>query len=437
MADPERRDTVSRVQRYALTSGELGSAGGQTLIAALLPVLLAPHAPSTFWIGAVIASEGVFAVALPYLAGAVSDSAPRRIGGFFGRRGRLLAAAAPAMALGLVLIAALDGFWPLAGAAVIYFFALHLYTGPLRALLTDATPEEQWGEVQGVMGATHVGGVAFGLVAGGLLYSVWEPLPFLVAAMLVLSLTVVTLLAARALGQSGQEERRREEKEQKENEQGGSYQDGESGVKQTLKQEFQFWRELAARTETRLFLIGNVLWNAGVEGIRPYLFLFATVALGITVATASLAMIGFLAAAGIGSVFVGYFGDRVGRERVLILGALIAALAMIPGLFIRDLLYLIILLVPAGLGAAALISLPYAVFEGMVGDEDVGRSTGAFYMSVGVARIIAPLAVGAAIDLARGWMPETEGYPVMWPVAGSLILMGAIALHFSRRANAS
>jgi MFS family permease len=438
----------SRFKRYALTSGEMGSAGGQTLIAALLPVLLAPHAPSTFWIGAVIASEGVFAILLPYLAGAASDSVPRRIGGTFGRRGRMLVLAAPGMALGLVLIAALDGFWPLAGAAVLYFLALHLYSGPLRALLTDATPEEDWGSIQGVMGASHIGGVAFGLVAGGLLYSWWEPLPFLVAAVLVLGLTAVTLLAARGVGEaggqagSGSADRSHEEGQ---DESGGANaggdagrdgdkEDGQDGGEYGLDHEGDFWRELVKRPATRRFLVGNVLWNAGVEGIRPYLFLFATVALGITVGVASLAMIGFLAAAALGSVLVGRFGDRFGRPRVLMLGALVAGIAMIPGLFVRDILALILLLIPAGFGAAALISLPYAVFEDLVGDDDVGRSTGAFYMSVGVARIVAPLLVGAAIDVAHSWMPDTEGYPVMWPVAGSLVLLGALALQLARRA---
>jgi MFS family permease len=433
----EKHDESSarRYERYALTSGELGSAGGQTLIAALLPVLLAPHAPSTFWIGAVIASEGLFALLLPYAAGAVSDSAPRRYGAMFGRRGRLLALAAPAMATGLLLIALLDGFLPLAGAAILYFAALHLYTGPLRALLIDATPKRNWGTVQGVMGMTHVGGVGFGLVAGGLLYSIWEPLPFLVAAALVLSMTTVTLLAARRLGQaedgSGEDAGATRDDDATDADQAG--QDEGSGEYEP-GQELKFWRDLAQRPEARRFLIGNVLWNAGVEGIRPYIFLFATVALGITVGTASLAMGGFMVAAGIGSVLVGHFGDRLGRARMLSIGAVVAGLAMMPGLFIRDLLPLIIILIPAGIGAAALISLPYAVFEDMVEEKDVGRTTGVFYMSVGLARLIAPLLVGAAIDVGRTWMPETEGYPVMWPVAGSLILLGALVLQLSRRA---
>jgi MFS family permease len=454
VSEKDRDGSGSRFERYALTSGELGSAGGQTLIAALLPVLLAPHAPSTFWIGAVIASEGLFALLLPYVAGAISDSAPRRYGAMFGRRGRLLALAAPAMATGLLLIAALDGFWPLAGAAVLYFAALHLYSGPLRALLIDATPQRNWGRVQGVMGATHVGGVAFGLVAGGLLYSIWEPLPFVVAAGLVLSMTTVTLLAARRLGQSdggGSHDAEREggggrdpgeerdgKTEGRDAGNGGTERgdpgDEDGGGEYRPTREWYFWKDLAKRPDARRFLIGNVLWNAGVEGIRPYIFLFATVALGITVATASLAMIGFMVAAGIGSILVGHFGDRFGRARLLAVGAVVAGLAMMPGLFVRDLLSLIILLVPAGIGAAALISLPYAVFEDMVEEKDVGRTTGAFYMSVGVARLLAPLLVGAAIDLGRTWMPETEGYPIMWPVAGSLILLGALLLQLSRRA---
>jgi MFS family permease len=421
VSDSEKQAPATRAKQYALTSGELGSAGGQTLIAALLPVLLAPHAPSAFLIGAVIASEGFFALTMPYLAGALSDSAPRRLGGVFGRRGRLLVMAAPAMAVGLVLIAALDGFWPLAGAAVLYFFALHMYSGPLRALLVDATPESHWGTVQGVMGATHIAGVGFGLVAGGLLYSIWEPLPFVVGAVLVVALTAVTLVAAWGLGEAGPGAMRGE---------GDGGDDADTSP--NLRRELEFWKELGKERETRWFLIGNILWNAGVEGIRPYIFLFATVALGITVATASLAMGGFLAAAGIGSVLVGYFGDRLGRSRVLVGGAILAGVAMMPGLFVRDLWTLIIILVPAGVGAAALISLPYAVFETLVDDDDVGRSTGAFYMSVGVARLSAPLLIGAAIDLASGWMPDTEGYPIMWPVAGTLILLGALALHHAR-----
>jgi MFS family permease len=403
-----------RIQQYALTSGEMGSAGGQTLIAALLPVLLAPHAPSTFWIGAVIATEGVFALFLPYLAGVVSDSLPPRLSRFFGPRGALLLVAAPIMAGALLLIPHRDSFWGLAAAAVIYFAALHAYSTPLRALLIDVTPKDRWGSVQGAMGASHLGGVMFGLVGGGLLFAISQGLPFFVGAGLLLLTSAITLSTAWQMDLAPR--------------------NGEpNGSRWDAGRELRFWKDLAATRATRQFLVGNMLWNAGTEGIRPYLFLFATVVLGIAVEEASLAMLGFLAAAALGSVLSGHFGDRLGRTRVLLIGAIIAGTAMVFGFFVRDLLTLVLLLIPAGLGAAALVSLPYPVFESLVDEDDVGRSTGAFYVSVGVARIVAPLLVGAAIDVSARWLPEEEGYPAMWPIAGALVLMGALVLFNLRR----
>jgi len=399
--------------RYTLPTGETGSAGGQTLIAALLPVLLAPHAPSTFWIGAVIAMEGAFALFVPYVAGAASDALPLKLTRWFGRRGALLILVMPFMATALMLLPFRDSFWAMAGIAFIYFAALHCYSTPLRAMLIDATPEGDWGKVQGVMGATHLGGVAFGLVAGGLLFSIWEPLPFLVGGGLLVLTTTITLFAARRLKLGEAEKEKREKR--------GEWH---------LRAELRFWRKLLGNPQTRRFLAANVLWNGGTEGIRPYLFLFATTVLGIAVHTASLAMLGFLVAAIIGSVVVGRVGDRFGRSRVLLFGALVTGLAMLPGVFVRDLVWLMVLLVPAGFGAAALVSLPYPVFADLAGEKDVGRTTGTFYMSVGVARLIAPLAVGAAIDASSNWLPH-DGYPIMWPVAGAMVLAGAGVLRLA------
>jgi predicted MFS family arabinose efflux permease len=430
-----------KLAQYALTSGELGSAGGQTLIAALLPVLLAPHAPSTFWIGAVIASEGAFALFLPYLAGVASDSLPPRFSRLFGPRGALLFVAMPIMAGALLLIPFRDSFWGLAGAAIIYFAALHAYSTPLRALLIDAAPRDRWGSVQGAMGATHLGGVIYGLVGGGLLFSIAEPLPFVVGAVLVLATSGITLTTAwrMDLGGTAQAEGNpggngvASGTAQAEGNPGGNGVASGTGSEWQPQREVRFWKDLMRRRETRQFLIANVLWNAGTEGIRPYLFLFATVVLGVAVQQASLAMLGFLVAAGVGSVLAGRFGDRIGRPRILVIGAVLAGVAMLFGFFVRDLLTLVLLLIPAGVGAAALVSLPYPVFESVVDEDDIGRSTGAFYMSVGVARITAPLLVGAAIDLAATWMPEQQGYPIMWPMAGTLILLGALVLQLTRR----
>lgn len=73
-------------REYGLTAGTLGSSAGQTVMVALLPVLLAEYAPSAVWIGFAIGGEGIFALLVPYWIGALSDHLPARLARRFGRR---------------------------------------------------------------------------------------------------------------------------------------------------------------------------------------------------------------------------------------------------------------------------------------------------------------------------------------------------------------
>jgi MFS family permease len=397
--DAARADGVRRAQEYGLTAGELGMASGQTVMVALLPLLLAEHVGSATMIGAVVAMEGFFAMLVPYIVGALSDRVGADAARRFGRRNLFLLAAAPVMAAALVMAPFMDGFWPRAGAAALFFAALHAYMTPLRALVVDSVPEERRGRVQGVLGAFHSGGLAYGLVGGGLLFALWEPLPFLVAAGLVLLTTGVTFFATPDSSHEHEEAE--------------------------PEAEAEFWRELARNRGARWFLLANALWAGAVDGLRPYIFLFATVVLGITVSGASGIIGALLVGVGIGSVLVGRLGDRYGKARVLGFCAALTGVVMALGVFVRDVGFAIAFLVPAGLGAAALIALPYPVFARLIGEEAVGRATGVFTVSVGAARLVAPLLVGAAIDLGAGIFPDEEGYPMMWPVVGGLALLGA------------
>src|SRR5690606_23921537 len=88
-------------------------------------------------------------------------------------------------------------------------------------------------------------------------------------------------------------------------------------------------------------------------------------------------------------------------------------------------------------GAAALIALPYPLFAEMVGGRAIGRYTGLYILSLGLGRILAPVAMGAAIDLAKPLFPGGDGYPIMWPVAGTMSIFGLLALRASLRAASS
>lgn len=418
----------SRTAReYGLVAAELGDSASQTLMVALLPVLLVPLAPSAVWIGAVIALEGVAAMLVPYIIGGLSDSLPPAIVRRFGRRNTFILLSAPIMAATVVAAPFLGDFRLLAATAFLYFLALHAMNAPHLALLIDLSPEDRWGHVQGYLGSLHALGLGYGLVASGLLFSVWPPLPFLIAAVLILVTTVVTFRAApedRAAPNVVWRRHRQRQRHRRRSRRRGKWWVWWEGV----RGEGRFWGELLGRAEVRWFLVANSLWTAAIDGIRPYIFIFALVVLGITVAQASLVLLFLFAGFGVGSVLVGFLGDRLGRRRVLMVSALLTAVALAFGVFVDSVGKAILLLVPAGLGAAALGVLPYPVFAELADGSKLGRSTGVFRFSVGFARLLAPLFVGAAIDHGAALFPEQAGYPMMWPAAAVFALCSVGAL---------
>jgi len=394
------------LREYGLTVGTLGSTAGQTVMVVLLPILLADYAPSAIWIGFAIGGEGIFALLVPYWIGALSDHLPERLARRYGRRELFLLLTAPIMAASLSIAPFLDGYWPLAAAAFVFFAAFHGYLTPLWALMVDAVPGGRLGRVHGVRGALHALGLGYGLVGGGLLFALWPPLPFLVGAALILVTTALTFLASPNSGRGGPDAHA-------------------LGAARTI------WKELATRPDIRRFLVANALWTGAVDGIRPYVFLFAVVVLGINTAETSAILLLLIAGIGGGSVLVGQLGDRFGHARLLEAGALITAVAMASGIFVRELPGAFALLLSSGLGAAALIALPYPYFAALVGGSAIGRYTGLYILSLGFARIVAPVVVGAAIDLGRPLFPTYEGYPLMWPIAGIMALAGVLALRRS------
>ncbi len=405
--------STRRLREYAITAGTLGSTAGQTLMVAVLPVLLARYTKSAMWIGFAVGGEGIFALLVPYWIGLASDRLPMPLARRFGRRSFFLMATAPFMILALAVAPFLDGYWPLAGAAFLFFCALHGYLTPLWALMVDAVPDERRGRVQGIRGALHAAGLAFGLVASGLLYSIWNPLPFLLGAVLIAITTAITVIAAPAEVRTT----------------ATHHADGKERPREALR----IWSELKSRPSIRWFLFANALWSGAVDGIRPYIFLFATIVVGITLAQTSMVLSILVVGAGIGAIVLGRLSDRIDRTKLLQIGGAITTGAMLYGFFVRDMNSVFILLLAAGVGAAALIALPYPIFAGLVGTEAIGRYTGLYILTIGLGRILAPMAVGAAIDAARTWLPEQRGYPVMWPVAGLMSALGMAALYVATR----
>lgn len=380
----------------------MGSNAAQTLIIALLPVLLGRYTSSAALIGAVIGAEGLLAILVPYWIGYMSDHLPDALARRFGRRALFLWISAPLMTATLVAVPFIHGFWPLAAAGILFFTALQGFVTPLWALLIDAVPDERRARVQGVRGAFQALGLAFGLIVGGVLFELWEPLPFVVAGFVLLLSTWFTVLSAPS--------------------------DRGQAPAPVAKKKGPVWGRLLKRTEIRWFLIANGLWNGAIDGIRPYIFLYAAAVFGISVGGTSGLLVFLLLGVGFGAVAVGRLSDVIGRARLLGISAAMCGVAMLVAYLPRTSSGITWLLAVAGLAAASFIALPFPVFSRLAGDEAPGRQTALFIVSIGISRVVAPIIIGSVIDIGARFDPELGGYPFMWVAAGMMALLSVPAL---------
>lgn len=394
--------------QQVLTAGELGASAAQTTIVAVLPLLLRRYAASNFWIGFAVGGEGIFALLLPFWIGVLSDRMPSRLARRFGRRMLPLLIAAPAMTIGIAAAPFARNYWLMAGAAFLFFAALHSYLTPLWALMLDSVPDERRARVQGTRGILRALGLAYGLVGAGLFFSVSPALPFLVAAALVLVSTGATWLADSKAG--GDRSPRRS---------------AHGGVRAT-------WRALRRKAGAPWLLLANALWNAGIDGVRPYVFLYASVVMGLSLVQTSLGLGLLIVGIAIGSLIVGRVGDSVPRGRLLQIGTGILVLAfgtaLFVGTYLRRVLWAAGAVALGGLGAATVVTVGYPYFAELVGEERQGQYTGIWVFSVGFGRIVSPMLVGIAIDQGARVMPRLKGYPLMWAAAVAFALAGWFAL---------
>ena len=173
---------------WLLGLGAFGLAFSITTTAAYLPPLLAEFTDSQTVIAAVLAAEGLFALTVPLVIGPWSDTFLTPMGR---RRPFMLAAIFP-MGFCLALVAFMPNIWTTAFVVMAFFFAYYVYEPPYRGLYPDLLHESVFARSQGVQHILR--GIALGiaLVGGGFLLSVWDPAPFLLAA-------VVTTVACGAV----------------------------------------------------------------------------------------------------------------------------------------------------------------------------------------------------------------------------------------------
>ena len=395
--------TLAPVQRrllWTLGLGAFGLAFSITTISVALPPLLHTFTRSGSLIGLVIGAEGFFALTLSPIVGPWSDSFHTPLGR---RRPFMLVGLGP-MAFCLLLVPFMPNLWTTSLLVLAFYFAYYLYEPPYRGLYPDVLPPSSYGRAQGVQHVLR--GIALGiaLVGGNFLLKVWQPAPFLTAALVTSAACGLTILLVREDGGHGRVF---------------------EGFWAYIKQSWNiFWQE----GDVRRFLLANSAWEGTFAAARSFVILYVIDGLheSKTVSGEILAAVavGYVIAA----VFAGRLGDRFGLARVIFFASFVYGTGLlVGGLAEQWHTWYFGLIVPVAIAGGTVMTLAWGLLYKIVPAQHRGAVSGLATTTKGIGLLIGAPVAGIAIDLARPHLDATSGYQILWPVC-ALPILGAIPL---------
>ena len=378
---------------------------GISVLTTYAPLLLGEATSSAGAIGLAIGAEGAFALFLPLVVGSLSDRTRTRLG----RRIPYALVGAPLLVAPLVILPFAHGYAETVALVSLFFVGYFVYYPPYQALFAELVPSSHLGRAQGWQGVMRGLGLGAALVGGGLLLTVWTPLPFVLAAGAVVLATVVLVRDVRG------RERRLAVAE-------APPLPG-PGV-------FSLLRE---RSDVRAFVAANALWELSFMGLKTFIVLFVVKGLGESVGTAS-AVIGVVAGAYVVASFgAGRLADSVGLHRLMRASLWVYGIGLLIGAGFSSLGPLLVGLPLVALAGAVVMTLPYGMLVQLTPPGAEGALSGLFGFSRALGAILGPIVVGVSIDVLQPLFPATNGYGAMWIAIGVPILLSLPFLAALRR----
>jgi MFS family permease len=377
----------------ALGLPTLGLAFAMAMLTTYGPVVLLKVARTPAGVGALIGGEGAFALAIPLIAGVLSDRLPAST---YGRRLPFVLVGGPMLVAGLVLLPFASIYAVAAVAVLMFFIGYYLYYPPYRALYADLLPRTLFARAQASQAVLRGAGLGAALIAGGLLLSAWTPLPFVIAGGTVL----VTTLALGPVVRLQNDCRR------------GALDYEPSSVGALFKN-----RQMIA------FAVANALWELSFAGLKSFIVLYVVKGVGHSSSSASAVIAVVAVAFVVGAPIAGRLADRFGVAQVMLVAATIYGTGLCIGTLPTSLTPMVIMLPFVALAGAILLTLPPALAFLLAPSGGEGAAAGLLDFSRGVGVVLGPVIVGAVVTgTADGWFSATNGYAAMWPVIGLAVL---------------
>jgi MFS family permease len=368
---------------------------GISVLTTYAPLLLGEATSSAGAIGLALGAEGAFALFLPILVGSLSDRTSSRLG----RRIPYALAAVPLLVAPLVVLPFAHGYAETVALVSLFFVGYFVYYPPYQALFAEVVPASHLGRAQGWQGVMRGLGLGAALVGGGLLLTVWMPLPFLLGAVAVVLATAVLVREVR-----GRERPR-------------------VVVSPPDSVSPGVFRLLRERPRVRAFVVANALWELSFMGLKTFIVLFVVKGLGESVGTAT-AVIGVVAGAYVvASAGVGRLADTVGSHRLMHWALWIYGAGLLGGALLSSLGPLLVALPVVAFAGAVVMTLPYGLLVELTPVGAEGSLSGLFGFSRALGAIAGPIVVGLAVQVLAPLFSATHGYGAMWLAIGVPILL--------------
>jgi MFS family permease len=381
---------------WILGLGAFGLAFSLTVTAAYLPPLLGEFTGSKTLIALVLAAEGAFALTLPVVIGPWSDGFHTPLGR---RRPFMLVAVGP-MGFCLALLAFMPSFWTTALLVFAFFFAYYVYEPPYRGLYPDVLRAESYGRSQGVQHILR--GIALGaaLVGGGFLFHVWHPWPFLTAAVVTTAACLAPVLLVREDGGHGAVFR---------------------GVRAYASTSWALFRRDPV---VRRFLFANAAWEAAFAAARTFVVLYVVAGLDEPLTVSSLVLAAVAVGYVVAALAAGRLGTRFGIARVILVAAVLYGGGYVLGGLAQTWhAWYLPLIFGVAIAGGLVMTLAWALLFELMPADSRGGVAGLATTTKGLGLLVGPLAAGAAIDMAAPHLQATDGYQVLWPLVGVLVLV--------------
>jgi MFS family permease len=311
----------------------------------------------------------------------------------------MLAALGP-MAFALALLAFMPNLWTTALLLFGLFFAYYVYEPPYRGLYPDVLPDRVFGRAQGVQHLFRGIAIAGALIGGGFLFHLWQPAPFLTAALVVFAACLVPVALITEDGGHGRVF---------------------EGVRTYVAHS---WRVLRSNRDVATFLVANTAWEGTFAGMRTFVVLYVTVGLDEPLVTSTYILAAVAGGYIVAALVAGRVGDRIGLARVITFASAVYGVGLLAGGLGREwhAWYLALIFVVA-IAGGTVMTLAWGLLFKLMPAGERGAISGLATTTKGLGLVIGPLVAGAVIDVLRPSLDETEGYQALWPVLGVPIIL--------------